>query len=71
MTDTMRIRLSRLPSARELEYMALRFVKSDGVYDVPLPFAFLLMDLECASRAELSDALTDFIDLLPDDDGEA
>ena len=33
MSNLTRIRLTRLPSARDLEYLVLRYLQVDGVYD--------------------------------------
>ena len=59
-SDMIRIRITRLPSARDLEYFALRYLKVDGIYEVPLELANDLIEFECATPSD--GPLTDNLD---------
>ena len=53
-----RIRLSRLPSVRDLEFFALRYLKVNGVYEVPLELAKDLVEFGYAMPSDGNDPLT-------------
>jgi hypothetical protein len=63
----MRIRLTRLPPPRDLEYLTRRYFRVDGVSDAPLLFATQLVELGFASLADESEPLTAIDDELSDD----
>jgi hypothetical protein len=63
-----RIRIAQLPNARDLEYLALRYVRVSGVYNVPLALAHDLIESGCASAASDSDPLTDIVATDVDED---
>ena len=64
--NLIRIRLQRLPSPRDLEYFALRYLKVNGVYDMPLQVANDLVEFGYASPEDIA-PLTDIPDsVLPD-----
>lgn len=71
--EVIRIRLIRLPFARDLEYFALRFLRLNGVYAVPLELAKDLVEFGYAMPTDGDDPLTNIRDSLPDisdgDDG--
>ncbi len=67
MTTLMRVRLTQLPTARDLEYLVLRYLKVDGVYDVPLHVAHDLIEFGCALPCDSAEPLTDLDDRLPCD----
>ncbi|HUQ97911.1 MAG TPA: hypothetical protein VM166_00570 [Gemmatimonadaceae bacterium] len=54
-----RVRLTSLPAPRDLEYLALRYLRADGVYEVSLELANGLVGLGYASPDDSADALTD------------
>ena len=61
------IRLHRLPSARDLEYFALRYLKVNAVYAVPLEVAKDLVEFGYASPEDVVAPLSDISDsILPD-----
>ena len=64
MSNLTRIRLTRLPSARDLEYLVLRYLQVDGVYDVPAEMATELIGFGCASCADGSVPLSPLVDAL-------
>jgi len=68
MSNLIRIRLRQLPSARDLEYLVLRYLKVDGVYDVPVQVAHDLIQFGYASPGDGSEPLSGFVDGLPHDD---
>jgi hypothetical protein len=43
--DLVRVRLTRLPPARDLEYLVLRYLRVNGIYVVPLSLAVDLVEL--------------------------
>jgi hypothetical protein len=63
--ETIRVRLMRLPRAKDFEYFALRYLRVNGVYEVPLGLAHDLIESECALPCNDSDPLTDVWDSLP------
>jgi len=61
--DVIRIQLTRLPSARDLEYFALRYLRVNGLYDVPLELAKDLIEFGHAMPSgHVGDVLTDLSD---------
>ena len=64
--DVIRIQLTRLPSARDLEYFALRYLRVNGRYDVPLELAKDLIEFGCAMPSQGGDPLTDISNSLTD-----
>ena len=70
--DVIRIRLTRLPSARDMEYFALRYLRVNGIYELPLELAKDLIEFECATPSDGREPLSDMFDSLPDneDDGD-
>ena len=65
--DLMRIRLTRLPSPRDLEYLTRRYLRLNGVYDAPSVFASALVELGYASLTDESEPVTEIDDRLSDD----
>ena len=63
--DVLRVRLTRLPSPRDLEYFALRYLKVNGIYELPLEVAKDLVDFGYALPSDGADPLTP-IDALPE-----
>jgi len=51
-----------------LEYLVLRYLKVDGVYDVPVQVAHDLIQFGYASPGDGSEPLSGFVDGLPHDD---
>jgi hypothetical protein len=64
-----RIRLTRLPSTRDLEYFALRYLELNGVYEVPLEMAKDLIEFGYATPSGASQPLSRFGDVreIPED----
>ena len=60
--EVIRIQLTRLPSARDLEYFALRYLRVNGLYDVPLELAKELIEFGHATPSGHGDVLTDLSD---------
>lgn len=52
-----RIHLTRLPSARDFEFFALKYLKVNGVYEVPLEMAKDLIEFGYAMPADGTDPL--------------
>ena len=73
MPELVRIRFIRIPPARDLEYFALRYIRLNGVYEVPLTIAAELVESGFASLGHDSDPLYDFSTPkpLPDDGDDA
>jgi hypothetical protein len=65
MTDLIRIRLTALPSARDLEYLVLRYLLVNGIYEAPVAIACELIELGCASLVDSSQPLSALEDRLP------
>ena len=63
--EKVRVRLTRLPLAKDVQYFALRYLRVNGVYEVPLGLAHDLIASECALPCDDSDPLTDIWDSLP------
>ena len=64
-----RIRLTRLPSPRDLELFALKYLSVPGVYEVPLELAKDLVEFGYAMPSDGSEPLSDISDVptLPED----
>jgi hypothetical protein len=58
MSNDIRIRLIRLPSARDLEYFALKYLRLNGIYEVPLELAKDLIEFDYAMPTDGSEPLT-------------
>jgi hypothetical protein len=58
MSNDIRIRLTRLPSARDLEYFALKYLRLNGIYEVPLELAKDLIEFDYAMPSDGSEPLT-------------
>ena len=70
MPELVRIRFTRIPPARDLEYFAMRYIRLNGVYEVPLEMAAELVEFGFASLARASGRVDEFgtPGPLPDDD---
>jgi hypothetical protein len=64
MSNLTRIRLTRLPAARDLEYLVLRYLQVDGVYEVPTQVANDLIEFGYALPGSRTEPLTGLTDAL-------
>jgi hypothetical protein len=65
MPDLVRIRFTRIPHPRDLEYFALRYIRLDGVYEVPVDLAAELVEFGYASLGNASEPLNDLSAVRP------
>jgi hypothetical protein len=66
MSNVKRIRLTRVPAPRDLEDLSLRYLRINGVYDVPTSLANDLMEMDCATSGD-GELLTDLSEPLSSD----
>ena len=67
-TEVIRIRLTHLPSVRDLEYFALRYLTVNGVYETPLLVAQDLIEFGYAEHVDGTATSTDIEPFdVPDD----
>ena len=69
MANVTRIRLTQVPAPRDLEYLSLRYLRINGVYDLPTSVAVDLMDLGVATLVD-GEPVSDFEPFSPDDINE-
>jgi hypothetical protein len=67
MASLARVRLIRIPTPRDLEYFVRRYMKLNGVYEVPLEVAKDLIEFGYASPDDSAASVSDFGDELAGD----
>jgi hypothetical protein len=67
MASFARVRLIRMPPPRDLEYFVHRYIKRNGVYEVPLEVAKDLIEFGYASPEDSAASISDFEDGLSED----